>query len=459
MNAPNINIKDVLKKLSFLKNNMALLVPIVIVIVALLLFIPTSLFGGKLRTKVEDQSVATGKQVDRLMRDGSSTAEAASLEARIHAEGRDANEIDTLVAQMVMRELLSYDIFPDTNETSLVLYERFGQRYRDGIEAMLESLRAGVCPTDDELETALKQAPRRMPQRGLYGGEAYGADAMYGGGAYGGGGYGGGMYGTSGRRRSLRLMGPTQRKIANQICLDKANVAGVYASPADIAGYAYWSEWKFEDKDKAYKDCWYWQLGYWIIEDVVTTVHEMNASAQSVLDAPVKRLVSVSFKMQRSRGRRRGGVRRGARGATSRSTDSENPVYATNIRDAMTVPCTGRFTNENMDVVQFNVRLVVNVTQVVPFMEELCSEKPHKFRGFSGDQPEQDFVHNQISVLESSVGPLDKESPVHELYRYGDLPVVELDLLCEYVFDKTPEFEAIKPQQIKDELAGEEEDK
>ena len=29
MNAPNINIKDVLKKLSFLKNNMALLVPIV----------------------------------------------------------------------------------------------------------------------------------------------------------------------------------------------------------------------------------------------------------------------------------------------------------------------------------------------------------------------------------------------------------------------------------------------
>ena len=111
----------------------------------------------------------------------------------------------------------------------------------------------------------------------------------------------------------------------------------------------------------------------------------------------------------------------------------------------MTTPCTGRFTDEELDVVQFNVRLVVNVIQVVPFMQELCSEKPHKFRGFDGKQPEQNFVHNQISVLESSVGPLDKESPVHELYRYGDLPVVELDLLCEYVFDKTPEFEAIKP--------------
>jgi hypothetical protein len=95
---------------------------------------------------------------------------------------------------------------------------------------------------------------------------------------------------------------------------------------------------------------------------------------------------------------------------------------------------------------------------VVPFIQELCSEKPHKFRGMYGKQPEQTFVHNQISILESSVAPLDKENFVHDMYRYGDLPVVELDLLCEYVFDKAPFFEKIKPQQIKDELAGEEED-
>jgi hypothetical protein len=359
------------------------------------------------------------------------------------------------VAQTVMRELLSYNIFPDTNETSLVLYERFGERYRQGLEAMLDSLRAGVCPTDDEIDEALKRAPRPSLQRGAgygdaYGG-AYGGEAMYGGGAAYGGAYGG-----TGGRRSSRMMSPTHRKIANQICLDKARAAGVYASPADIAGYAYWSEWKFEDKDKAYKDCWYWQLGYWIIEDVGTSIRGMNANAESVLDAPVKRLMSVDFKMKRARGRRRGGRGRGR--ATRRSTDSENPVYATSTKDAMTTPCTGRFTNEDMDVVQFDVRLVVDASQVVPFMQELCSEKPHKFRGIYGKQPEQTFVHNQISILESSVAPLDKENYVHDMYRYGDLPVVELDLLCEYVFDKAPAFEAIKPQQIKDELAGEEED-
>ncbi|MHC4518589.1 MAG: hypothetical protein ACYTAS_08380, partial [Planctomycetota bacterium] len=385
--------------------------------------------------------------------------EAEALEEYINAYTQDANAIEALVAQTVMRELLSYDIFPDTNETSLVLYESFGQRYRAGIEAMLDGVRAGVCPTDDEIDVALKQAPRPSFQRGPgYGGDAYGPEAMYGGGAYGGmyPGAGGGM----GRRRSMRMMTPTDRRIADQICLGKAGGAGVYGSPADIAGYAYWNEWKFEDKDKAYRDCWYWQLGYWIIEDVIATVREMNANADSVLDAPVKRLTSVDFKMKRARVGRRGGMaRRGARRTQRRSTDTENPVYATDTRDALTTPCTGRFTNEEIDVVQFETRLIVNVSQVVPFMQQLCAAKPHTFRGFYGKQPEQTFMHNQISVLESSVAPIDKESYLHDMYRYGDLPVVELVLLCEYVFDKTPAFEEIKPQQVKDDLAGEEEEK
>ena len=450
MNAPNINIKDILKKLSILKSNLSLLLAIVITVVALALIIATPLLGKGLHATVEDKSVRPAKQIDSLLRDANSVTQADALEEYINDYAQDANEIETLIAQTVLRELLSYDIFPDTNETSLVLYERFGESYRQGLEAMLDSVRAGVSPTDDEIEVALKRAPRPSLQRGLgYGGEAYGGEAMYGGGMYPG-------MGGGGRRRSMRMMTPMDRKIADQICLDKAGAAGVYASPADLAGYAFWAEWKFEDKDKAFKDCWYWQLGYWIIEDVVTSVREMNANANSVLEAPVKRLMSVDFEMRRSRGRRRGG--RMGRRAARRSTDSENPVYATSSRDAMTTPCTGRFTNEEIDVVQFQIRLVVEVTQVVPFMEELCSSKPHKFRGFDGQEPEQTFEHNQISVLESSVAPIDKQSFEHDMYRYGDLPVVELVLLCEYVFDKTPAFEGLKPEQVKAELAGEDED-
>ena len=450
MKASNVNIKDALKKLSFLKNNLALLVPIVIVIGALLLFIPTRILGKRLRARVEKDSVGTGKQVERLLRDVNSVAEAEALEEYINAYARDANEIEALMAQTVERELLSYAIFPETNETSIGLYEEFGQRYRAGMNAMLERMNAGVCPTDTEIESALKQAPRTPLQRGGGGGygDPYGGMGMRGGGAaYGGGGSG---------RRSYRMMSPRDRRIADQICLDKARTAGVYATEAEIAGYAYWDEWKFEDKDKAYRDCWYWQLGYWIIEDVAETVVAMNAEAASVLEAPVKRLMTVDFKMKRSRGRRG----RGRRMARRTSTEDSNPAYATDTKDALTTPCTGRFTGEEkgIDVVQFDVRLVVDAAQVVPFMEELCSAKPHKSRGFYGKEPEQTFMHNQISVLESSVAPVDKEGYSHDLYRYGDLPVVELDLLCEYVFSRTPGFEEIKPQQVKDDLAGEEEE-
>jgi len=446
MKAPEINIKDVLKKLSFLKNNLALLVPIIIVVVALLLFIPTSILGKRLQATVEKESVATGQKIDRLLRDVNSVADTEAMEEYINAYAQDANEIEQKIAQTVQRELLSYDIFPDTNETSIVLYEDFGRAFRQGVEAMLARMNAGVCPRDDEVDAALESAPRQMMRPGAGGG--YGDP--YGGMGMGGAGYAGG----GSRSRSYRFMGPMGRKIVDQICLDRATRTGVYASPADIAGYAFWDVWKFETKDEAYKDCWYWQLGYWIAEDVAESIRAFNANSGNVLEAPLKRLMSVSFEMKRSRAGRRGRGRRRAEG------DEERPAYAIDTKNALTTPCTGRFTSDEkgIDVLQFNVKVVIEVDQVVPFMEELCSSKPHKFRGVYGDEPEQTFVHNQISVLESSVGPVDRQSVQHQLYRYGDLPIVELDVLCEYVLPRTTEFEYIKPQQIKAELAGEEED-
>ena len=50
--------------------------------------------------------------------------------------------------------------------------------------------------------------------------------------------------------------------------------------------------------------------------------------------------------------------------------------------------------------------------------------------------------------------PVDRESGVHTLYRYGkDNALVELELICEYVFDKDGYY-PIKPDSIK-ELLGE----
>lgn len=458
MKAPNINIKDILKKLSFLKNNLALLVPIIIAIVALLLLIPGRILAGRLRATVDEQSVRTGKRVDTLIRDVNSAAEAEVMRAQIDAYAQDVNAIEALIARTVERELLRYDLFgPDTNETSRVLFERFSAAYRAGIDRLVESIGAGACPTVSEIQAALKTAPRTALQGvgGVYG------DMGRGGAPYGGGGmmdpYGGG--GMMGRGQSLGIVTEMDKKIVDQMCLDRAGTIKVYASPVEVAGYAFWDDWTFEDRDKAYRDCWYWQVGYWIIEDVFTTIRQMNQGTQSVIDAPVKRLTGAEFTLGRNRAARGGRPRSGGR--MRRTKENEGPTYVTDTTDVLTVPCTGRFTSPiedvpGIDIVQFNVRVILDATQVMPFMEQLCSAKSHAFRGFYGDQPEQTYEHNQITILETSISPVEPDTFDHMLYRYGDRPVVELDMICEYVFNRTPAFEEIKPRQVREDLFSDE---
>ena len=59
--------------------------------------------------------------------------------------------------------------------------------------------------------------------------------------------------------------------------------------------------------------------------------------------------------------------------------------------------------------------------------------------------------HNQISILQSDLKVVDKTASEHELYRYGKGAVMQLDLICEYLFDRAG-YDAIKPKPIKERL-------
>ncbi len=449
MNKPNIDFKEIIgvvvKKIGFLKNNLGLLVPIIIAVVALLLFIPTRLLSGKLRETVQKNSVQTGRNISSLTQKIRDAAPAEEMEDYIHAYTEDVNQIDQLMAQAVYRELLRYDLFRDTNETSSWLFEQFGQSYRDGVEKMIDSLEAGVCPTDNQIREALASAPRVGFGAGRDGGRLFGGGA---GGPYGGA-------GRAGLQLSLQSMTEVERGIFEEICTSKAKAAKVYASPAEVAGYASWDEWTFEDRDTAFKECWYWQLGYWVVEDVIDTIRVMNADYNNILEAPVKRLMNVGFTLQQT------GLMSGARRSRMRRrTQTQYPHYVKSASEALTTPCTGRYTDEakGLDVIHFEVRVVVDSSQVLPFIEQLCSAKEHKFSGFDGTQPEQTYLHNQITVLETNVAPIDAIDPTHQSYRYGPNPAMELHLICEYVLPRAPAYEEIKPQQVKDELLGEAEE-
>jgi len=250
-------------------------------------------------------------------------------------------------------------------------------------------------------------------------------------------------------------LGNMNRMIIDEMCKDRAKTVCVYINPLDIAGYEYWKEYAYDIKQEdAIKDCFYHQLGYWIIEDIFSTIKSMNSDYDNVLTAPVKRFSSITFTMGLKSARRGGGVYRAIRGGRGRKTTNQNrteeadrPRYVRDESNGLTEPCTGRYCPkdpgvEGVDVTHFNFSIILKTKSVLPFMKELCSAKEHNFRGYPDPnqpdqtlQPVQTFKHNQITILESTMGTVDLNDMTNRYYRYGDEPVISLDLICEYLFD------------------------
>jgi hypothetical protein len=185
------------------------------------------------------------------------------------------------------------------------------------------------------------------------------------------------------------------------------------------------------------QDCWFWQLGYWITEDVFSTVESMNAGSSSVYSSPVKRIIGIGF------------VTPDKLFVTGNNkTPQDKPKYVAKPEDQVTESLTGRISNDEIDVLHFSVVVVVNADAIIPFMKELCSEKEHRFFGYTGNDAAKSFKHNQISILESRARFVSPESPEHLHYRYGQGTAAEVELVCEYIFNKKG-YEPIYPEVMK----------
>lgn len=437
------NFKDVLQKLSVFKNNVSLLVSTALAVVAVLILVLTPLLlGSKLRKQIDTESLAKGRHIQNMDPVARGQWEVERQYQQFYES--DANEIARLGKQSTERELLSYKIFPDPNGRSQFVFEEFGKRFRSRIEELIAGINATECPTDSELKSALESSRARV-RPGMRGPSS--------------------SIGPLSRSPSRALRGPymsmrfskVESTIVDELCRQKATSARVYANPADVSGYEFWKTYEYAGISEATKDCWYWQLGYWVVEDVIDTIAACNSGSSSVFTSPVKRLSRVGFNLGRE-GRRRGrsarAYGRGLRRPTTRRTDEDKPMYVLSATDGLAEPCTGRSCDDGIDVIHFNVVVLVSAEAVLPFMDELCSAKKHRFSGFFGQEQEQIFKHNQISILESSWSPVDPESIGHRYYRYGEDAVVELDLICEYVFNKVG-YDEIKPEAIKTSLEAE----
>ncbi len=478
MNIPNI--KDIVQKLSVFKSNMSLLVPVIISLVAGLLFIPTQLMSSKLKKQIQQESINRGNEINKLIA-GAVSSDMWLRAAQQHQEehAKDANEVVNLSRQSTQRELLSYDIFPepDPNNFTPLVFQQFGGRFRSSIEDLVARFNGRSCPTMAELQRRLENsaAASRMGGRGRNStgfssrssmDSSMGSMRMPTMGSSGRSALdyrGGSMEGSRGGG-SMLFGNELGRIIIDEVCLGRAKSTSIYVDPVDLSGYEFWADYKYDvKKEDGVKDCWYYQLACWVIEDIFDTIGTMNSTYENVLTAPVKRLERAGFTTMGVMVSGRGGSMPGGRGyRTTRATEEgDKPKYLLSIKDGLAESCTGRFSKEGdgIDVIHFNVTVIVDVKAVLPFMQQLCSAKEHKFYGYpDGNEPPQTFKHNQITVLETKIISVNPEHWLHMYYRYGEDPVVELDLVCEYIFNRDG-YEPIKPEPVKKTLRGEDEDK
>jgi hypothetical protein len=399
-------IKDAFKGLGFLRAYSVLILPAVIIVAGLLVLTGAILMGRSFRTMVSRQSIPMGSQIKSLEGREDSLLVAKQIEVEKAYEDafeQDANVIESLSIESSQRELLSYDILPRPTGSSLLLFTKFGENFRNGISEQVKKANGGDCPSEGEFGAAgiNKGSIRTAPMTGS------------------------------------NLGVKEQDKIADGICQERAKNISIYANPNDVSGYIFWERYQYKDLNSAVDDCWYWQHGYWIVQDIFDTAAAVNKGSSTVFSSPLKRVMRVGFT----------GLDKLYPGGSTQTIAQDRPKFVIKPEDQLTEACTARISNNDYNVMHFSFAVVLKADSILPFMKELCSGKEHRFEGFRGNETTRVFKHNQITILETNIRPVETGADEHKYYRYGYEPVKEVEFICEYIFGKKG-YEAINPAMV-----------
>jgi hypothetical protein len=396
----------------------ALLLPMGILLVAVVLFVPT-LLAGRSISKSMESSIANGRKL-ASMRSKTPCKAQAEVEKLYQIEHKkDADEIVQLSRRSTQRELISYKIFPKPKDTSQQVFVQFGTKYRATIEELVKSMNALDAPRDIDIRKEIE-------------GEGDGVGSVI-----------GDRFGRIGPTKTSGTKKGSRNAIVDAVCNKRAESVSVYANPNSFAWYMFWENYKYGGLDAAIKDCWHSQVAYWIYEDVVATINEVNSGSDCIYTSGVKRLVGVSFSRPVEY------VDSDPMNLVVVGPDAPDYVMEKGVSILGAEPWTGRMCDANIDVVHFAVSVIVDSKSFMPFIKELCSEKEHRYKeGYSANGPERIYKHNQITVLQSKIEPVSRTATQHEFYRYGDGAIVQLSLVCEYFFNRSS-YDKIKPEPIK----------
>lgn len=185
-----------------------------------------------------------------------------------------------------------------------------------------------------------------------------------------------------------------------------------------------------------------WQWNYWIVSDVLRAFASANSSGGTVLDAPVKRLLSLniipapSAKSGEASGA--GGSAFGASGGMAGSTGSRRPLDGGGadgggdgmentggggqaINPNLPAPTdfstsfTGRTSNHLYDVIFVQVSIVVDTTALPKIIDHLA-------------------LQNFITVLNMSIEPADPFQDLSQGYLYGSPTLSRVNMVLETIW-------------------------
>jgi len=364
------------------------------------------------------------------------------LQANAQLAEQQAQETSRQIRQTTARKLISDKVFPQPEESSRIIYYRqFANKYCFLIRNFINSLKGGDRPSDREEFNYLEDYRKRA-------GAAASSSAAD----------------RSAPDITSHLKPETpEEKLLDDLRLTRAKQISIYIDPSCFCCYDYW---KAHDgtgsADTMLTDSWFTQLAAWIQEDVILSLGQMNNADASVLENPLKRLIEISFAgstagsgIARSTGlsAKPTSARRSGSFADRRRSGSETllPAYVISQSDPilstlsfsgnLITPYDGRACDELIDVVQFELAVVIDTTRIIDFINVLQSTKKSENGSESGER-------NQITVLDMQLVPLDVQGERAAGYHYGTASLGVLRLNCEYVFFKAG-YERIQPAPVK----------
>lgn len=320
---------------------------------------------------------------------------------------------------------------------------RFQKRVVEEYKSLLEDVNAGMPPSNDAVMKGLDQVRQQFLDNHL-------------------------------RRDTVEGLTESEIKMVRAelserrmgLYLREAEKSGVYLDLSQLSPPVY-----NERQVYTAKDLFRWQWRFWVIEEVLDAIHGVNGAETTVINAPVKRILSMQVRglmsvddvrgdsssnggppagsSQPSRptgpasgpsglasgpasGGGGGSAKRSAAGGGggsgggnsrgSRSQSGPTPVDqlvvasvpSAGARD-FTSSVTGRISNALYDVVLVDVSMVAQTSKISNILESLATDR-------------------FLTVRDLSISKIDAYQDLKKGFLYGDSPVVKLDLTLETIW-------------------------